>query len=236
MNIKQKSLNVCLIGFKIKEYLSVRAKSALDNKELKKEKIKAKDVETKYQELYLKLKKWRYDEAQLHDVKLFQIAANKTLQEIANNIPTTAKQLKAISGIGKKKFDTYGKDLINIVLSYIDNNNIEPNEEIVEPIKETKKKTIEISYELYKEGKTLNEIAEIRELKSQTIENHLGYYVASGELKIEEFVDAKTVELIKEYFGKNPESTLSEAKTSLSDEITWGQLKLVQNYMAFLKL
>jgi len=68
-------------------------------------------------------------------------------------------------------------------------------------------------------------------LPCQTVENHLGRYIETGELKIEEFIDAETLKTIKDYFKKNPNALLSEAKSKLPDEITWSQLNLVQHYI-----
>ncbi|MCD4791828.1 MAG: helix-turn-helix domain-containing protein [Bacteroidales bacterium] len=238
LNIKQKSLNACLTGFNIKTYLDIRAKSALEDKKKTKQKFKVQEVATLYPELYARLKEWRKEEGEANDIKLFMVAANKTLQEIANKLPVTSKQLKAISGIGKVKFTQYGEDLISIVLDFIQNNDIDPNEDMPEPIKPTKpekKKNWEISYEMYKDGKTIEEIAKAQNFVASTIENHLGRFVASGEIKIEEFVNDKTVQTIKTYFEKHPNTTLTDAKTALPNEITWSQLKLVQHYMEFSK-
>ena len=234
LNIKQKSLTICLTGFNIKEYLDIRAKSALEQKKKSKTKIRVKEVATKHPELYAQLKEWREAEALIDEIKLYMVSPNKTLQEIANKLPVTSKQLKAISGIGKKKFEQYGDDLISIVSDYIQDNNIKPTEDIPEPIKPAKKKNWEISYEMYKAGKTVNEIAEAQGFVISTIENHLGRFIENGEIKIEEIVDKETIKTIMNYFKKHPTSLLSGAKTALSGKITYSQLKLVQHHMAFL--
>jgi len=233
LNIKQKSLNVCIKGFNIKEYLEVKAKAALEDK--KKQKVKVRDIATEHPDLYSRLKQWRYETADNADVKLYMVLSNKSLQEIANKLPSSTKQLKAISGIGKAKLSQFGDEILSMVLHYLKENNIKPKEDLPEIPKPEKKKTWEISFELYKAGKTVDEIAKEREFTSQTIENHLGRYVETGELKISEFLDDETVETVKNYFEKHPDKTLSEAKNALPDEITWSQLKMVQHYMKFLK-
>ncbi|MCF6366011.1 MAG: helix-turn-helix domain-containing protein [Bacteroidales bacterium] len=231
LNIKQKSLKVCISGFNIKEYLEVRAKAALEDK--KKPKIKTGEIATEHPALYSRLKQWRYETADEADVKLYMVLSNKSIQEIANKLPSSTKQLKAISGIGKAKLNQFGEEIISMVLQYLAENNIKPKEDLPEIPKPEKKKTWEITYELYKAGKTVEEIAKEREFTTQTIENHLGRYIETGELKISEFMNNKTVETIKLYFEKHKDKTLSEVKNALSDEITWSQLKLVQYYMKF---
>ncbi|NOZ34779.1 MAG: AAA family ATPase [Chlorobi bacterium] len=235
LNIKQKCLNSCLSGFNTKDFINTKAKAALEDKKRRKTKIKVKDVKTEHPELYAQLKQWRYETADNADVKLYMVLSNKSLQEIANKLPSSTKQLKAISGIGKAKLSQFGEEIIAMVLYYLKENNIEPKEDLPEIPKPEKKKTWEITYELYKAGKTVEEIAKEREFTTQTIENHLGHYIESGEIKIEELTDIETVEKIKNYFEKYPDNTLSETKNALPDEITWAQLKMVQYYMKFLK-
>ena len=234
LNIKQKLHTVCLNGFNIKDFLNTKAKATLDEKKKTKKKINVKNVETRHPELYALLKHWRQEEAEENGIKLYMVLSNKSLQEIADKLPVTEKQLKAISGIGKAKISQYGRDIVSMVTDYLEENDIEPPEDEPEQIKIPKKKSWEISYEMYKSGKTIKEIASERELTEQTIENHLGRYIETGELKIEEFVDTKTIEIIKSYIEKHPDKTLSLIKSALPDEITWSQLKLVQNYMRFL--
>jgi len=235
LNIKQKLHAVCLYGFNIKDFLNTKAKAALDEKKKTKRKIKVRDVATEHPELYTLLKHWRQAEAENNDLKHYMILSNKSLQEIANKLPVTEKQLKAISGIGKAKISQYGRDIVSMVTDYIEENGIDPPEDEPEQVKIPKKKSREISYELYKTGKTVKEIAKEREITSQTVENHLGHYVETGELKISEFTNDETVKTVKNYFEKHPETNLSEAKNALPDEITWAQLKMVQRYMRFLK-
>ncbi len=153
LNIKQQSLKVCMSGFNSKKYLEIRAKSALDEKKKVKNTVRVQETETKYPELYSILKEWRKNEAEEKDIKLFMVLTNRSLQEITNNIPTTDRQIKAISGIGKAKFKQYGEKIISIVTDYIQNSDIEPNEDMPIPVKTEKKSNWELSYEMYKEGK-----------------------------------------------------------------------------------
>ena len=234
INIKQKSLEVCLKGFNTKDYINTKAKATLSEKTKTKKKVKIKSVETKYPELYNLLKDWRSETAEKNETKIHLVAANTTLQEIANNIPVTSKQLKAISGIGKKKFELYGKDLLSIVLNYIEENNIEPNEDEPEIIKEPKKRTWELSYELYKAGKTIEEIAKERSFASQTIENHLVRYVETGEINVLDFMNEKTLKTISSYFEANPETTFTEAKENIEQEVSWTELRFAKAYIKYL--
>ena len=235
LHVKQACLNLCLSGFETRKYLEVRAKSALDKMETTKPKITAKEVVTKYPELYARLKKWRREAAEENDIKSFMVAPNKTLQGIANHIPTTARQLKAISGIGKKKLEQYGEQLISIVLNYIQENKIAAHDDIPEPKKPAKTKNNVRSFAMFKEGKTIAEIAKAQGFVVSTIENHLGRYVESGEIKIAELLDNETVNTIMAYYKEHDTESLGAAKAALPEAITYSQLKLVRHHLGFLK-
>ena len=235
LTVKLKCLAVCRAGFHTKDFIDAKAKAVLTQKTKQKTQFKVKETATKHPELYYQLKQWRESQAEYLDVKLYMILSNKSMQQIADKLPVTTKQLKKISGIGKAKISQFGADIISIVSDYITDNHIEPLEDEPEIIKIPKKRTWEITYELYKEGNTPEEIARIRKFTLQTIENHLGRYIETGELEIREFMKNETIELIKDYFEKNPGKTLSEAKNNLPEEISWSQLKMVQHYSVFLK-
>jgi len=236
LNVKLNILKICTEGFKVADYLEVRARSSInDSKKPKKAKVSHRDIETKHQDLYSLLKYWRKEEAGSRMVPHYQIASQKSLQGIANELPVTMKQLLKIHGIGKKKAEEYGAVIIEMVMGYIEENGITPKEDEPEIIKEPKKKNHQTSYELYLSGKTVEEIAKECGFVISTIENHLGRYVASGDLGVEKFVEQKDIEVISKYFNENPDSGLSDAKHALPDDFSYSQLRFVQKHLEFLE-
>jgi len=236
LRVKRNGLTVCLTDFKIQSFLDAQIKALLE--EEKKPKPKLKNVETEHPGLYAELKKWRENIAEFNDIELYMVLPNKTLQEIANKLPVSEKELKAIKGIGKNKFDNFGNEIIKLVLNFVEVNNLEPNKDAInfdKPEKTLKKKNWELTYELYNSGKTIAEIADIQKFTIQTIENHLIRFIETGEVNINELVDSETIKTITDYYKKKPESNLSEAKNSLTDKITYSQIKLVKAYINFLE-
>lgn len=228
LHIKQKSLKVCQNGFKIKDYMDTRAKAALEDQRKLKRKIATKQVETKHPELYSVLKYWRQEQAEIENVNLYMIVSNKALQDICDKLPVTKKQLEHITGIGRVKIQHYGEDIISIVQNYIDENNIEPRSDSYYETKPVKEKNHKKSFELFKAGKSIPEIAAELGFVVSTIENHICRYIASGEINIEKLVEPKIAKIITDYFKTNPQSTLTEAKAALPDEITFSQLRMVK--------
>lgn len=92
-----------------------------------------------------------------------------------------------------------------------------------------KKTTAEISYELYKKGKAIKEIAKDRNLIESTIESHLAQYVENGMIKIEDLVSANKVKKILEVLESEAVG-LREIKLKLPKNFTFGEIKLVIAY------
>ncbi|MBO3700423.1 helix-turn-helix domain-containing protein [Roseivirga sp. E12] len=91
--------------------------------------------------------------------------------------------------------------------------------------KKDKTPTAEISFNLYKEGKTIEEIAEARSLVPSTIESHLCQYVETGDIDPFEIVDKEKLNNILSLI--TPETSGSgEIKAQLGDEYSWGEVKM----------
>ena len=67
------------------------------------------------QELLEKLKAWRRAESAERKVPAFVVFHDRTLEAIAAALPRTESQLLDVSGIGPKKLDDYGEDLLELV-------------------------------------------------------------------------------------------------------------------------
>ena len=67
------------------------------------------------QELFKRLSTWRSAEAQRLEVPAFMVASNALLHAIAQSRPTTSRQLLQVSGMGPKKLQQFGDDLLAVV-------------------------------------------------------------------------------------------------------------------------
>lgn len=73
------------------------------------------DGDENAQKIQAELKKWRRKIAQEMDVPPYIIFGDKTLNDIAAKKPESADELYAISGLGDKKIEKYGKKILSIV-------------------------------------------------------------------------------------------------------------------------
>ncbi|MBA2725167.1 MAG: ATP-dependent DNA helicase UvrD2 [Actinobacteria bacterium] len=65
------------------------------------------------------LKSWRLQRSKADEVPAYVVMADKTLKEIARNLPRSEAQLAVIPGIGPTKLERYGKEILSTVGSLL---------------------------------------------------------------------------------------------------------------------
>jgi len=63
------------------------------------------------------LKAWRTEVAREHDLPAYLIFPNSTLQELAQRNPETLDEVATVSGVGAKKLEAYGRELLRVLAS-----------------------------------------------------------------------------------------------------------------------
>lgn len=96
---------------------------------------------------------------------------------------------------------------------------------IAKSVSKDKTPTAEISYEMYKEGKSIKVIAEERGLVEGTIESHLAQFVENGSLDIEDFLKPTKLKAILKCYDQGMTKS-GEIKSALPDSYTWGEIKM----------
>ncbi|CAM1353408.1 DNA helicase RecQ [Tenacibaculum ascidiaceicola] len=135
--------------------------------------------------LFERLRKLRYRIAQEEDIAAYLVFNDATLREIENERPQSDEEFLAISGVGQRKLEVYGAEFMEEIKTFL-------NEK-----KRTKKDTTLETFKLYKEGFTVDEIAENRGLKPTTIFSHLSkLYLEGKDVSLDEFIEADTLALV----------------------------------------
>jgi len=67
------------------------------------------------QKIIQKLKDWRSKTANLQGVEHYVVLHNKTIDAIAESLPMNKEDFIAVKGLGEKKYEKYGKEIIAIV-------------------------------------------------------------------------------------------------------------------------
>lgn len=94
--------------------------------------------------------------------------------------------------------------------------------------KVVKKDTYEITFELYEQGKTIEEIARERQLGVSTIEGHFAKLIRQEKIDITAVLDPKRISEIEGYLEGTEGKTLGTIKDELGDKVSYSELKLVQ--------
>ncbi|HEX7457360.1 MAG TPA: helix-turn-helix domain-containing protein, partial [Ginsengibacter sp.] len=187
-------------------------------------------------ELYDVLKRWRDEICDKSGMPIYMVANRLTLTEIVTYLPLNKKDLLQISGFGKAKVDKYGDDILQAVEEYCTMNNIATNMVAKEanPKRERKEKNTEVktdtktlSYNLFKQGKTIVEIAKERNFTVSTIESHLAWYVGNGDVDINKIVSLEKQLLVKAAAKSYGNSSAKILKEKLPENITYSEIRLV---------
>jgi hypothetical protein len=236
--LKLACLKACISGFVIKKYLEVKAKALIEAPQTKSK--KAKPVEdtsglVEHPGMFSRIRSWRDAKAVETGLPHYMILPQKTMALLSGFLPQSMASLKQIKGMGKIKSEQFGDELLEMIRAYCMEKNITPpplpatKEE--KPVK-AKKDTRLITYNLYKAGKKVSEIARERNMAVSTIEEHLSFYVGKGDLSIDEFVSPDITALIASHFeGKG--DRLAPVKAALGDQVSWSEVKFVFKHLQF---
>ena len=233
-------LNAVRSGFEISKYLNAKSKSAIDIPAGKSNTAKSVDDTSgiiQHPTLFRQLKEWRNLKARELKLPHYMILPQKTMVTLASYIPQSLPALNLVKGMGKKKSEKFGEELLNIIISYCKKENIAPPAEIItekEIPKKIKEETKKISYDLFKEGKSISQIAEERNLSKTTIEGHLAYYVGTGEIPVNKFVSPAITDLISSHFDGSDDFKMGPVKAALGEKVSWSDIKFVINHLLYL--
>ena len=79
---------------------------------------------------------------------------------------------------------------------------------------------------MYREGMTIEEIVEMRQLAPGTVYSHLAHYVSIGELNAYDFVSKKKLTHILTVAVAISSKKLSEIKSRLGDEYSYEDIRI----------
>lgn len=249
--VKLAGVKSCEGGFSASDYLraianaSIKVANSGKSHMVSSQAATYSEADISHQELFQSLKQWRAAKAKESGVPHFQILHQKTLVQIAVNLPDSMEALISIKGIGKKLSEKYGQELIGLVLSYREENNIVAVVLPAGPVdadgdhgKQKKKRRVDpekpsrkISLELFEQGLNLPQIAEQRNLVLSTVEGHLADCVRDGEISVEGLISGDRQRVIEEKFSQSIEQKLSAIKRTLGGDYSYAEIKFVQAHL-----
>ncbi len=237
--IKHAAVQSCSDGFAIKRYLDALARAALEftgQTAASKTAAGTSAQNLSHPQLVQALKDWRAEQAESLQLEHYRILHQRVLLLIADVLPDTPQALRQIKGVGEATVEKYGAQIIKIVSDYCREQGVTPQQPPTDKADASKadkagkaeKDSKQISYDMFRQGKDTAAIAAERGLASSTIEGHLAHYVAAGKLDIHDLVDKEKVTMILQAITAKSDASLSQLKTHLGEDCSYGDIRLVQ--------
>ncbi len=185
--------------------------------------IKTKPSKQIYREdLFEALRKLRLRISKSSRMAPYLVFSDATLHEMAEERPTSEFEMKMISGVGERKYQLYGELFINEILEFIQKQNQEAKKSS-ESFYET--------YEFYKQGYSVDEIAKIRQINPVTIYSHLAsLYEKGADVDILSFLHANELESIQNAANKLGSLNTKELYVYMNEELPYYKIRLATSY------
>lgn len=130
------------------------------------------------------------------------------------------------------KGETYTKENYNKLLhdkaretKILENTQTTARNKKVKGIATEKVDTKQLTYDLYKLGNTMEQIAEGRKLALTTVEGHIAYFVATGQLSALDFISQKKIDEVQKAMERAGSSSLKKIKEELDASFSYTDIK-----------
>lgn len=204
---------------------------------IEKEEEKEENKEDIYMSLFESLRRIRKKLSGEKNVPPYVIFSDATLREMATYLPTTKTDFLKIKGAGQKKYESYGEIFMGEISLFLEEKGIAPIEREKEPKaskKSNKTPSHEETFELYRKGQTIEEIAQIRGVKKDTILAHLIKCEEEGkDVNWQEMTDKKIEKIVLEAVDQVGMEYLKPIKELLPEEISYYDIKVVLNKIKY---
>lgn len=168
--------------------------------------------------LFERLRKLRYKISLEENIPAYLVFSDAALKEMERARPMSQSDFLEISGVGQRKLEVYGDEFIAEIVSFMDG----------KTKKREKGDTYKVTFELYKQGLTIAEIAGNRNLSPTTIFSHLAKLYADGkDINIYDFITSEEVEQVKKAKEalENPEA-LKPYFDYFKEEMDYSKIRL----------
>lgn len=183
------------------------------------------------QTLFIMLKNLRTSIAKRHKLPPYVIFQEQSLEAMATTYPVTDEELSNIPGVGKGKAKRYGNEFLNLIKTYVDENEIIRPEDIrVRTIHKDNNMKVSIIQAIDRKI-DLEEVAESRHIEFGELLDILETIVEAGTkidigYFLESVLDEDQEEELSEYFETTEEDNLEEAIQEFGGEIDEDYIRL----------
>lgn len=193
-------------------------------------------IETKFDEnLFTILTNLRKKVADENNVAPFIIFSDVSLKQMSTIYPTDAENMLKIEGVGLNKLVKYGNIFIETISDYVLKNHIDVKAySTTKKVKPPKQDTKLISYEMFSNGMSIEDIVKERGLTRITIEGHLIDCLEKGmNLNLEKYIHTEYRDEILKVIHEIGTEKLKPIKEALPEEVSYFDIRY---YVAVAKL
>lgn len=221
---KWSSCDACDVCGSAPEWLSLAASRAAVRKAFSAPSAALRQPADADSELRDYVREWRRRTAKEMGMPAFVVLHDTTLEEICRIMPVSIEQLRTITGIGERKAETFGPGILAALERYREGARASGlAEKKTAPARET--------LELVSQGRSLQEIAEIRGRQLATVVNAVAALVENGQVEFNaEWVDRNKQAVIESAChraGLSAIDRLKPLKDVLPPEVTYDEIRLV---------
>jgi ATP-dependent DNA helicase RecQ len=175
---------------------------------------------TEAQQLQEYLREWRRKLAKEKNIPAYIVLHDSSLEEICARPPKYFAELYEIAGIGERKAELYGQEILNAIESFRKGARAARVEGPARPADETLR--------LLREGWTLEEIAQARGRQLSTVVNAVADLLEAGEVEFQPtWVSADKQAVIRAACERAGIERLKPVKDILPPEISYDEIRLV---------
>lgn len=175
------------------------------------------------EKLFEMLKALRKKMAKEKDLPPYVIFQDPSLEEMATTYPTTKEELASVNGVGMGKVNKFGKEFLDLIQTYVEENDIETAAEVVVKSSVNKSKIKIFIIQQIDRKVDLDEIAESKNVSFDELLTEIENICYSGtklnlDYYIDEVLDEDKQQQIYEYFLESESDSIEDAVEALKDE------------------
>jgi ATP-dependent DNA helicase RecQ len=172
------------------------------------------------EELREYLREWRRGVSKEKNIPAYIVLHDSSLEEICRRQPKFFAELLEIPGIGERKAELYGNEILETLKKFQEGQRARWTQREAKPADETLR--------LLGEGRTLEEIAQIRGRQLSTVASAVANLIETGLADFQqEWVSKEKQSVIEAACAKVGTNFLKPLKDMLPPEITYDEIKLV---------
>ena len=181
------------------------------------------------EQMFDELKQLRLHTAQSENVPPFVVFSDRALQEMALLFPKSEQEFCRINGVGPVKWLKYGEKFLNKIHELVGKRSKPLSENIKQPF--ARMLSVDDTVNLFKQGMTIEQIAQVRQRVKGTILAHLAESIQSGNnLDISTLVHPDKRKVIEEVIDLIGCDKLKLIKEKLPEDYTYDEIRLVASF------